>query len=105
MAAYKMATPPIARMPAWAGCRTTQVAVSANEKVTFQTSGHQSRLPPSSRARDPGMMKNGISMAMRIVARPIKYLVQYHDCGGIGRERQKVLTPPCKSPITAPTPI
>src|SRR5262245_2055782 len=100
-----MATAPMARIPAWAGWRTRQVAVNAKEKVTFHTSGHQRRLLPSDRARAPGVMRNGISMAMRIVARPIRYLVQYQDCAGMARERQKVLTPPCRSPMTAPTPI
>src|SRR5439155_19549522 len=89
----------------WAGWRTRHVAVSANENVTSQMRGHQSKLLFSDNSRAPGMMKNGISMATRIVARPIRYFVQYHDCGGIGRERQNVFTPFCKSPITAPTPI
>src|SRR5581483_1184997 len=100
-----MATPPTARMPACAGWRTRQVAVSANENVAFQTSGHQnSDLSPDTE-RASGVRKKGISIAIRIVARPSRYFVQYQDCGGIGLERQNVLTPPCKSPITAPTPI
>ena len=41
-------------------------------------------------------------MAIRIVARPIPYFVQYQARGEIGRDRQNIFTPGCKSPMTAP---
>src|SRR5947208_2763540 len=49
--------------------------------------------------------KHGSSTAKKIVNSPTTYLVQYHAAGEIGRERQKVFTPVCTSPTTAPTPI